>query len=89
MPGSVDVPEIEEREEPPVLRDTLHVNTGLDRPEQTELNGVISACRVDLDVTDYDSDTDSIADLEFNTWDDACAWEFQIAPGNNFPPEGI
>ena len=74
----------------------IHVNTGLDRPEQTELNGVISACMVDFDVTDYYSDTDSVAELEFNTWDDACAWEFRNAPGNlppglfqYFPAEGI
>ena len=77
--------EIDEGEDPPVLSDTLHVDTGLDRPEQTGLNCVTGTCSVDFDVTDYDSDTDSIAELEFNTWDDACAWEFRIAPGN-LPP---
>ena len=37
-----------------------------------------------FDVTDNDSDTDSVAELEYKTWDDACAWEFRNAPGNIF-----
>ena len=28
------------------------------------------------------SDTDSVAELEYNTWDDARAWEFRNARGN-------
>ena len=28
----------------------------------------------------------SVAELEWNTWDDACAWEFRSVSGN-FPPE--
>ena len=32
---------------------------------------------------DDNSDTDSIAELEYNTWDDACAWEFRNADGHN------
>ena len=35
--------------------------------------------------TDDNSDTDSVAELEYNTWDDACAGEFRNAPGN-IPP---
>ena len=31
--------------------------------------------------TDDDSDTDSVAKLEYKTWDDACAWEFRNARG--------
>ena len=27
------------------------------------------------------SDTDSVAELEYKTWDDACAWEFRNTPG--------
>ena len=30
---------------------------------------------------DNNSDTDSIAELEYKTWDDACAWEFRNARG--------
>ena len=57
----------------------------MDRPEQTGLICVTGTCSVDFDVSDYDSDTDSVAELEFNTWDEACALEFRIAPGN-IPP---
>ena len=77
-------PEIEDGEDPPVLSDTLHVDIGLDRPEQTGQNCVTGACGVNFDVTDYDSDTDSVAELEYNTWDGACTWEFRNAPGNMF-----
>ena len=31
--------------------------------------------------TDDNSDTDSVAELEYKTWDDACAWEFRNALG--------
>ena len=82
--GLCRCPEIEEGEDPPVLSDTLHVDNGLDRPEQTGLNCVTSACVMDFDVTDNDSDTDSVVELEYKTWDDACAWEFRNAPGNIF-----
>ena len=34
-----------------------------------------------LDV-ENNSDTDSVAELEYNTWDDARAWEFRNARGN-------
>ena len=32
--------------------------------------------------TDDNSDTDSVAELEYKTWDDACAWEFRNTRGN-------
>ena len=35
--------------------------------------------------TDDNSDTDSIVELEYSTWDDACAGEFQNTLGN-IPP---
>ena len=31
--------------------------------------------------TDDNSDTDSVAELEYKTWDDACAWEFRNVLG--------
>ena len=40
-------------------------------PEQTGLKCVTSACAMDFEVTDNDSDTDSVAELEYKTWDDA------------------
>ena len=36
------------------------------------------------DAISFDSDKGSVAELEWNTWDDACAWEFQNASGD-FP----
>ena len=74
--GLCRCPEIQEGEDPPELWKILQLYSGLDKPEQAELNVVISECMVDLDDTDYDSDTDSIAELEFYTWDDAGVWEF-------------
>ena len=47
-----------------------------------------------LDMED-NSDTDSVAELEYLTWDDAGAWEFRNARGNanvasaDFPPEDV
>ena len=35
--------------------------------------------------TDDDSDTDSITELEYGLWDDACAGEFQNTLGNVHP----
>ena len=35
--------------------------------------------------TDDNSDADSVAELEYNTWDDACTWEFRNA-SVNIPP---
>ena len=31
--------------------------------------------------TDDNSDTDSVAEWEYKTWDEACAWEFRNMPG--------
>ena len=86
--GLCRCPEIQEGEDPPILMNILQIYSGSDTPEQAELNVVISDCMVDLDDTDYDSDTDSIAELEFYTWDDACVWEFRNTP-EVFPPEII
>ena len=38
------------------------------------------------DAISFDSDKGSVAELEWNTWDDACMWEFQNASGD-FPPD--
>ena len=46
---------------------------------------MIGACMEDFDATGDNSDTDSVAELEYNTWNDACAWEFRSASGN-LPP---
>ena len=35
--------------------------------------------------TGDNSDTDSVAELEYNTWNDTCAWEFWSASGNSPP----
>ena len=62
------------------------MNIGLDMSKQNRLNSVDVASMTDFDATDNNSDTGSVAELEWNTWDDACAWEFRSAAGN-FPPE--
>ena len=62
------------------------MNIGLDMSNQNGLNYVEVASMKDFDATDDNSDTGSVAELEWNTWDDACAWEFRGASGN-FPPE--
>ena len=55
--------------------------------EQDNLSSVDVASMGDFDSEDSDdaigfnSDEGSVAELEWNTWDDACAWEFQNAPG--------
>ena len=46
-----------------------------------DFNGVVSD-----DAIGFDSVDGSVAELEWNTWDDACAWEFRNASGN-FPPD--
>ena len=40
----------------------------------------------DFDASSVNSDAGSVAELEWNTWYDACTWEFRSASGN-FPPE--
>ena len=39
----------------------------------------------DFDATGDNSDTDSVAELEYNTWNDAWTWQFRNASGN-LPP---
>ena len=68
-------PEFGEKKDPSVPSDELHVNIGLDMQKQKELHCVIGTCMEDFD-------TDSVADLEYSTWNDACAWEFRSASGN-------
>ena len=46
-----------------------------------DFNGVVSD-----DVIGFNSDEGSVAELKWNTWDDACAWELRNASGN-FPPD--
>ena len=46
---------------------------------------VIGTCMEDCDATGDNSDTDSVAELEYNTWNYACAWEFRSASGNSLP----
>ena len=39
----------------------------------------------DFDVTGDNSDTDSVAELEYNTLNDSCAWKFRSASENILP----
>ena len=41
------------------------------------------------DATSFDSDVGSGAELEWNTWDDACAWESHNASGDFSPDSAI
>ena len=61
------------------------MNIGLDMSKQNGLNYVDVASMKDFDTGD-NSDTGSVTELEWNTWDDACACEFRSASGN-LPPE--
>ena len=58
------------------------MNIGLDMSKQNGLNCVDVAYIEDFDATGDNSDTGSVAELEWNTWDDACAWELRSASGN-------
>ena len=68
------------------------VDNSLCRSEQDNLSYVDVESMGDFDSEDSDdaigfnSDEGSVAELEWNTWDDACAWEFQNTPGV-FPPD--
>ena len=84
--GCCRCPALWEEEDPAVSSDGLHVNIGLDMSKQNGLNYVDVASMKDFDATDDNSDTGSVAELEWNTSDDACAWEFRSASGNP-PPE--
>ena len=70
------------------------VDISLCMSEQDNLSYVDVASMGDFDgvVSDdafgFDSDADSVAELEWNTWDDACAWEFRNASGN-LPLESV
>ena len=63
-----------------------NVDIGLGMSNQNGLNYVDVASMADLDASGVDSDEGSVAELEWKTWDDACAWEFRSASGN-FPPD--
>ena len=75
--GFCRCPDLWEDEDPSVSSVGLHVNIGLDMSKQNGLNYVDVAYMKDFDATGDNSDTGSVAELEWNTWDDACAWEFQ------------
>ena len=83
--GLCRCPEFGEGEDPSVPRDEFNANIGLYMPNQKGLNCVIGACMEDFDVTGDNSVTDSVAELEYNTWNDACASQFRNAYGN-LPP---
>ena len=63
-----------------------NVNIGLGMSKQNGLNYVDVASMGDFDASGVDSDDGSVAELEWNTWDDAWAWEFRSVSGN-FPPD--
>ena len=84
--GLCRCPDLWEEEDPSVSSDGLHVNIDLGMSNQNGLNCVDVASMEDFDASSANSDAGSVAELEWNTWDDACAWEFRSASGN-FPPE--
>ena len=49
-----------------------------------DFDGVISD-----DAIGFNSDEGSVAELEWNTWDDACAWEFQNMSGHFSPDSAV
>ena len=55
---------------------------------QDNLSSVDVASMGDFDSEDFDDaigfdlDKGSVTELEWNTWDDACVWEFQYASGH-------
>ena len=63
-----------------------NVNIGLSMSKQNGLNYVDVASMGDFDASGVDSDEGSVAELEWNTWDDACAFKCRSASGN-FPPD--
>ena len=77
-------PDLWEEEDPSVSSDGLNVNIGLGMSKQNGLNCVDVASMDDFDANSVDSDAGFVAELEWNTWDDACAWEFRSASGK-FP----
>ena len=72
-----EFPDLWEEEDPSVSSDGLDVNIGLDMSKQNGLNYVDVASMTDFDATDNNSDTGSVAELEWNTWDDA--WRMGVS----------
>ena len=56
-----------------------------DTEDTDEFDPDDASCMEDFDATGDNSDTDSVAELEYNTWNDSCVWEFWSASGN-IPP---
>ena len=81
-----------DEEDCPVSNAGSIVHNSLCVSNQDNLSSVDVASMGDFDSDDFndaigfDSDKGSVAELEWNTWDDACAWEFQNASGD-FPPD--
>ena len=84
--GFCRCPDLWEEEDPSLSSDGLNVNIGLGMSKRNGLNYVDVASMGDFDASCVDSDAGSVTELEWNTWDDACAWEFRNASGN-FPPD--
>ena len=81
-----------DEEDCPVSNAGSIVDSSLCISNQDNLSYVDVASMGDFDSEDFDdaigfdSDEGSMAELEWNTWDDACAWESQNASGD-FPPD--
>ena len=78
-----------DEEDCPVSNAGSIVDNTLCFSNQDNLSSVDVASMGDFDSEDFDdaigfdSDKVSVAELEWNTWDDACAWEFQNASGEH------
>ena len=81
-----------DEEDCPVSNAGSIVDNSLCVSNQDTLSSVDVASMGDFDSEDFDdangfdSDKGSVAELEWNTWDDACAWEFQNV-SEDFPPD--
>ena len=84
--GFCRCPDFWKEEDSSVPSAGLNVNIDLGMSKQNGLNYVDVASMGDFDASGVDADEGSVAELEWNTWDDACAWEFRSASGN-FPPD--
>ena len=77
-----------DEEDCPVSNTGSIVDNSLCISNRDNLSSVDVASMGDFDSVDFgdaigfDSDKGSVAELEWNTWDDACAWEFQNASGD-------
>ena len=80
-----------DEEDCPVSNAGSIVDNSVCMSNQDDLSCVDVASLGDFDREDsddaigFDSDEGSMAELEWSTWGDACAWEFQNVSGN-FPP---